>query len=151
MPGMTNTPLFANDYVRLERHSSDYGDYLYNGEVWYGIKTTYKNAIRSITPELSSVKATQTGIISVVKEKIKNKDLWKHIKNIEIQYTTDKNFKNHIKTRVISKNTAINKTELKVKVQKLRKGRTYYFRIRYTNGNNVRTKWSNVKKFKVKK
>ena len=119
--------------------------------MWYGIKTTYKNAIRSITPELSSVKATQTGIISVVKEKIKNKDLWKHIKNIEIQYTTEKNFMNHIKTKVISKNTAIDKTKLKVKVQKLKKGRTYYFRIRYTNGDNVRTEWSNVKKFKVKK
>ena len=146
-----DTPLFANDYVRLERHSSDYGDYLYNGEVWYGIKTTYKKAIRSITPELSSVKATQKGDLSVVKEKIKNKDLWKHIKNIEIQYTTDKNFKNHIKTRVISNHTAINKTKLKARVKKLENGKTYYFRIRYTNGENVRTEWSNVKKFKVKK
>ena len=146
-----DTPIFANDYVRLKRHSSDYGDYLFNGEVWYGIKTTYKKAIRSITPELSSVKATQKGDISVIKEKIKNKDLWKHIKNIEIQYTTDENFKNDVKTKVISKNTAINKTKLKARVQELKKGTTYYFRIRYTNGDNVRTEWSNVKKFKVKK
>ena len=145
-----DTPIFANDYVRLERHSSDYGDYMYYGEVWYGIKTTYKKALRSITPKLSSVKATQMGNILVVKEKIKNMDLWKRIKNIEIQCTTDKNFKTHIKTKVISKNSTISKTKLKLKVKELKKGKTYYFRIRYTTGDNVKTKWSNVRKFKVK-
>ena len=46
---------------------------------------------------------------------------------------------------------AINKTKLKAKVKGLNEGKTYYFRIRYTNGENVRTEWSNVKKFKVKK
>jgi hypothetical protein len=140
-----DTPIFANDYVRLERHSSDYGDLLYNGEVWYGIKTTYKKALKDIKPMLSSVKVSKNGRISVIKEKIKNGDLWKHVKEIEIQYTTDKNFKKNIKTKVISKNSE------KITGKNLKKGETYYVRARYTTGNNVTTKWSNIKKFKMKK
>ncbi len=139
-----DTPVFANDYVRLKRHSSDYGDYLYNGEVWYGIKTTYKKAIRSITPELSNVKAYKNGRIAFSKERIQNLNLWKHIKNIEIQYTTDKNFKNNVKKKVISKNDG------KITGKNLKKGTTYYVRARYTTNDNVTTRWSNIKKFKMK-
>ena len=140
-----DTPLFANDYVRLERHSSDYGDLLYNGEVWYGIKTTYKKALKDIKPMLSSVKVSKNGRISVIKEKIKNGDLWKRVKQIQIQYTTDKNFKKNIKTKVISKNSG------KITGKNLKKGETYYVRARYTTGDGVTTKWSNIKKFKMKK
>ena len=137
-----DTPLFANDYVRLERHSSDYGDYLYNGEVWYGIKTTCNTALRDIKPMCSSVKVSKQGRITIDKKKINNKDLWKRIKKIEIQYSTDKNFKKNVKTKVINKNTE------KINGKNLKKGSTYYIRIRFTNGKNVKTKWSKTLKFK---
>ena len=136
------TPLMANDYVKLKRHSSDYGDYLYNGEVWYGIKTTYKKAIKSIKPTLSSVKVNKQGRIKIYKKKINNKNLWKRIKKVEIQYSTNKKFKKNVKTKVISKNARI------IKGKNLKKGRTYYVRIRFTNGKNVKTKWSRTVKFK---
>ena len=137
------TPLMAYDYVKLKRHSSDYGDYLYNGEVWYGIKTTYKKAIKSIKPTLSSVKVNKQGRITIDRKKINNKDLWKRIKKVEIQYSTDKNFKKNVKTKVISKNSG------KIKGKNLKKGRTYYVRIRFTNGKNIKTKWSKTVKFKL--
>ena len=139
-----DTPLFANDYVRLERHSSDYGDYLYNGEVWYGIKTSYKKAIQSITPDLTSVKINRQGRLSVIKEKIKNKDLWKHIKQIEIQYDTHEKFKKNPQTKIITKDSQ------KLTLKALRKGQTYYVRFRFTDGKNVKSKWSNTKKFTTK-
>jgi hypothetical protein len=139
------TPLMAYDYVKLKRHSSDYGDYLYNGEVWYGIKTTYKRAIRSIKPTLSLAKLSKQDRITIAKKIIKNKDLWKRIKKIEIQYSTDKKFKKNVKTKVISKNTG------KINGKKLKKGKTYYVRIRFTDGKNVKTKWSKTVKFKKKK
>ena len=93
----------------------------------------------------SSVPIKKGGRITVSKERIKNLDLWKHIKKIEIQYTTDKKFKRNVKTKVISKNDG------KITGKNLQKGKTYYVRARYTTEDDVKTKWSNIKKFKMRK
>jgi hypothetical protein len=137
------TPALSNDYVQLDKHKQHEDIDL--EEVWILEWTTSTNAIKSINPTLSSVKADRHGHITVNKEKIKNGDLWKRIKKVEIQYSTDKNFKKNVKKKVIDKNSK------KITDKHIKKGKYYYVRIRYTDGKNLKTKWSNKKKFKIKK
>lgn len=59
----------------------------------------------------------------------------------EIQYSMDKNFKNK------SKSTKTKVTSIKIK--NLKKGKTYFVRVRACN--TKRGKWSSVKKIKIKK
>ena len=71
----------------------------------------------------------------------------KSIKNVEIQFSSDKSFRTGVK-RVIVKSKKSSK-----KIGKLAKGRKYYVRVRaYTKaGNTIRvSKWSSVKSFKAK-
>lgn len=79
------------------------------------------------------------------KQTKKTKATWKKIKKIEVQYSTDKNFK----TGVISKTLPKKKTKLTVK--KLKAKTTYYFRVRYVEGPYKVSKWSSKKKVKAKK
>ena len=79
------------------------------------------------------------------KQTKKTKAIWKKIKKIEVQYSTDKNFK----TGVISKTLSKKKTKLTVK--KLKAKTTYYFRVRYVEGPYKVSKWSSAKKVKAKK
>ena len=74
----------------------------------------------------------------------KTKPIWKLVKKIEIQYSTDSTFK----TGKVSK--TIGKSKTKYVIKKLTKGATYYFRIRYLDGKGGVSKWSKVKKVKVK-
>jgi len=79
------------------------------------------------------------------KQTKKTKAIWKKIKNVEVQYSTDKTFR----TGVISKKLGKKKTKLTVK--KLKAKTTYYFRVRYVEGPYKVSKWSAVKKVKAKK
>ena len=56
-----------------------------------------------------------------------------------------KNFKSGVKTVNIKKNKTVSAT-----IKKLKKKKTYYFRVRGVNGKNV-GKWSAVKRVKVNK
>ena len=85
-------------------------------------------------------------MIDFSKKKTKKaKAVWKKIKKIEIQYSTDRSFKKNVKKKTVGKS----KTKLVVK--KLKKKTTYYFRIRYTDGKGGYSNWSKVKKVKTKK
>ncbi len=69
----------------------------------------------------------------------------------ELQYSTKKSFKKK-KTIIVSASGSV-KT-VKKKISKLKKGKTYYFRVRaikQTDGGTEKSGWSNVKKVKVKK
>lgn len=79
------------------------------------------------------------------KQTKKTKAIWKKIKKIEVQYSTDKSFR----TGVVKKLVGKNKTKLSVKG--LKNNTTYYVRTRYTDGGGGYSKWSGIKKFKTKK
>ena len=79
------------------------------------------------------------------KQTKKTKAIWKKVKKIEVQYSTDKSFT----TGVVSKTLGKKKTKLTVK--KLTAKTTYYFRVRYVEGPLKVSKWSSVKKAKTKK
>ena len=79
------------------------------------------------------------------KQTKKTKAIWKKVKQVEIQYSTDKTFS----TDVVSKKVGKSKTKLVVK--KLKAKTTYYFRVRYIEGPLKVSKWSAVKKVKAKK
>ena len=83
---------------------------------------------------------------------LKIKVSWKKntkVNGYQIQYTTNKKFKSGIKNVTIKKN----KTTSTV-LKKLKKKKTYYVRIRTYKKDGKTTyysKWSNVKKLKIKK
>lgn len=101
------------------------------------------------SPTLSSVKAAAKGKITIKWQKFKQtkktKEIWKKIKKVQIQYSTDSSFQ----TGTVSKLVGKNKTKLDVKG--LQKNTMYYVRIRYTDGTGGYSKWSKVKRAKTKK
>ncbi len=96
------------------------------------------------------LKAGQNGKVTVSWSKFsaktkKDRAIWKKVKKIEIQYSTDRSFRKNVKKKVLKKN------KTKMVIKKLQKKKTYYFRIRYTDGKGGYSKWSSVKKIKTKK
>ncbi|MBR1900078.1 MAG: hypothetical protein IJ820_03335 [Lachnospiraceae bacterium] len=101
------------------------------------------------TPSGVKAKAAKKGKVTLTWKKFKQtkktKAIWKRVKQVEVQYSTDRNFK----TGVVSKKLGKKKTKLFVK--KLKAKTTYYFRVRYIEGPRKVSKWSAVKKVKAKK
>ncbi|WP_026523502.1 fibronectin type III domain-containing protein [Butyrivibrio sp. MB2005] len=94
------------------------------------------------TPKKLSVKADGK------KATIKWKKQTKNTKGYEIQYSTDRNFKDNVKKTSVKK-SATSKT-----IKKLKAGKTYYVRIRTKykkDGKTVYSEWSKVKKVKISK
>ena len=111
---------------------------------------TETQAIAMLSPTLKAVKILKPKAAkksaTIKWKKISKKDL-KKIKKVEIQYSTDKNFKNDVK----SKYPSAKKTSYKIKG--LKKGKKYYVHIRaYTKSGGVVhvSKWSAQKPVKVK-
>ena len=75
----------------------------------------------------------------------KTKAIWKKIKKIEIQYSTDKSFKNGVERKIVKR------TKTSAVIKGLKKKTVYYVRVRYLGGNGECSKWSKVKKIRVKK
>ena len=100
-------------------------------------------------PSGVKAKAAKKGKVTLTWKKFKQtkktKAIWKKVKSVEVQYSTDKNFK----TGVVTKKLGKKKTKLVVK--KLKAKTTYYFRVRYVEGPYKVSKWSAVKKVKAKK
>ena len=96
----------------------------------------------------SSVKAkARKQKVTVTWKRIKKnkagRKLLKQIKSIQVQYSTDKAFKQNVKTKTVGKK----KTKATLKLQKKT---TYYVRVRY-KGSNGFSKWSAMKKVTTKK
>ena len=94
------------------------------------------------------VKIKKNGKVSVSWKKAKKKTKkakknWKKVKKIEIQYGTDKKFTTDVKKKLISKN------KTSYSLGKLKKGKTYYLRMRYVDGKGGSSKWSSVRKIKT--
>ena len=113
---------------------------------------------KRIPPEVVTITKTPSGVKAKAgkkgkatltwkkfKQTKKTKAIWKKVKKVEVQYSTDKNFR----TGVISK--SLGKKKTKLNVSKLKAKTTYYFRVRYVEGPYKVSKWSAAKKVKAKK
>ena len=78
-----------------------------------------------------------------IKKTKKTKKLLAQIKGIEVQYSTDPVFGQDTITKSVGKK----KTKV---VLSLKKGMTYYFRVRYTDGAGGYSNWSGIKKARTK-
>ena len=110
----------------------------------------YNAAIKTVTV---SVNPKGTSIKSVKNSGSKSMMVtWKkntNIKGYQIQYATDKKFASGVKTKNVS-----GQKKVKLTVKKLKKGKTYYVRIRtYTKikGKKYYSTWSKAKKVKIRK
>lgn len=99
-------------------------------------------------PSLSKPKAGAKGKVTITWKKFKQtkktKAIWKKIKKVEVQYSTDSTFRTNVTKKLVGKG----KTKLIVKG--LAKKTTYYVRVRYFDGTGY-SAWSKVKKVKTKK
>lgn len=86
--------------------------------------------------KIKSAKNTKKKSIVLKLKKVKN------AKKYRIQYSTSKKFKKNVNSRVTKK--------LKVTFKNLKKGKTYYIRVRAINGKELGA-WSSSKKVKIKK
>ena len=118
------------------------------GQSWTEvIPKTPVNITISKKPSKFKAKAEKKGKVTLTWTKLANKGktkaLYKQVKNIEIQYSTDSTFATGVKKKILSKKKA------KYSV-KLSKNTKYYFRIRYCDGKGGYSNWV-VKSVKTKK
>lgn len=107
---------------------------------------------RFLAKEKWTVKKTPSGVKAKVKKnrvrvswkklKGKNRKYLKKISSIQVQYAFDKSFRDAVTKTVPKKKT-------KTTVTLPRKKTVYYVRVRYTGSGGV-SKWSKVKKVRVK-
>jgi hypothetical protein len=76
----------------------------------------------------------------------KNKALWKKVKKVEVQYSTDPLFPTGSTTSKL-----LGKKKTKLNVRKLTANTMYYFRVRYVESTGKVSAWSGPKKIKAKK
>ena len=99
-------------------------------------------------PSLSKPKAEAKTKVTITWKKFKatkkTKPIWKKIKKVEVQFSTDPVFK----TKTIK---LVGRTKTKLVAKGLQKNTTYYVRVRYTDSVGGYSAWSSVKKVKTKK
>ena len=123
------------------------------------MKNVGKAQITVKAAETSNYKATSVKIsvtvkpakVKITSAQIKGRRIlakWKkdsHVKGYQLQYSTSKKFKSNVKTVTLKK-----KTKVSYKSKKLKKGKTYYVRVRAYKG-NLYGAWSKKMKVKVKR
>ena len=134
----------GNDYVNLRSDSDT------NNKLWKLVPVTYTKSIKKAAPSLT---AEKEGTIRInwdkLRKKIKSTKVWKNAKYIEIQYSTDKEFRKNVKTKKIRKGT-VNKAKAKSTLSKLKRKKTYYIRARLIDQKGVYSNWSKTVKVKTK-
>ena len=84
----------GNDYVNLRSDNDT------NNKLWKLVPVTYTKSIKKAAPSLT---AEKEGAIRInwnkLRKKIKSTKVWKDAKYIEIQYSTDKEFRKNVKTK----------------------------------------------------
>jgi hypothetical protein len=111
---------------------------------------SYKSASKQITITVNPAKTSISSLSNTKGKKMTVK--WKKnaaCTGYQIQYSTDKNFKTGVKTVKVAKSSTTSKT-----IAKLKKGKTYYVRVRTyktVSKENYYSGWSKVKKIKVSK
>jgi uncharacterized protein YjdB len=100
-----------------------------------------------------SLTAQNSGKVSIdwnkFRSRIKNSEVWKNAKYIEIQYGTDKDFMKDFKTKTVEKGS-VNKSKARTALSKLRKNTTYYVRARLVDGDGVASNWSKTVRIRTR-
>ena len=95
-------------------------------------------------PKPKKNKATITW--NKLKRKTKaQKKIWKQIKQIEVQWSTDPSF-----PKDLTGKKTIGKRKTKTNITALQRKTTYFVRVRYSDGNGGYSRWSKVKRFRTK-
>ena len=152
-----------NDKYRFFRHKEVkvfHADLIYvkantkhdtSDKLWELIPVNYVKSMSKAAPSLS---AQKNGMVTVnwdrFRDKIKNSKVWKSAKYIEVQYSTDKDFLQDVKTKKIRKGS-VNKAKAKSALSKLERKKTYYIRARLLDEQGLGSNWSKVVKVRTKK
>lgn len=106
---------------------------------------TFVSVNLSATPTKVKAKVKKNKVTlswEAIKKNKKGKKLLKQIKFIQVQYSTDPNFQQDVKTKKVGKK----KTKVTLK---LKRKKTYYIKVRY-KGNGGYSNWSKPKRVKTK-
>ena len=148
----------ANDYLEVGPNVPDGPQFPDGDKVVYGSWKFHLEPTTLFTRKLTKaslpVTAQKNGKVTVAwkifRDKIKNSAAWKNAKYIEIQYSTDEEFLQNVKTKKIQKGKA-DKANAKSTLSKLRLNSTYYIRARLIDAKGECSNWSRTVKVKTKK
>ena len=103
------------------------------------------NYVKKMSRTALSVTAGKNGKVSVnwdkFRNKIKNTKAWKNAQYIEIEYSTDQDFRKNVKSKKIRKGS-VDKAKAKTAFAKLKIDKTYYIHARLIDSEGVATNWS---------
>lgn len=83
------------------------------------------------------------------RNKVKNSEIWKNAEYIEIQCSTDENFKKNVTTKRVKKGS-VNRVNAKTALMGLKQKTTYYIRVCVQDKKGVYSNWSKTVKVKTK-
>lgn len=135
------------DYVKIVKNS-----HLYS-KLWKLVKVNYNKSMSKTAP---SCLIGKNGILTLnwktFLNKMKNSNVWKNADYLEIQCAADPDFSKNLKTKKISTKTlkieSLGEKNLKTRLLYLKKGKTYYIRVRLIDNKGVYSNWSKVIKTK---
>lgn len=144
---MTKTGYTFLGWYTADGNAFDFNKQVYDSELvlyakWEAMTTAAPATQATVTvkkPSISSIKSKAKRKVTL---KLKTKD---KAKGFQIKYGTNKKITKKVKTKLTTKKT--------VTIKKLKSKTTYYFKVReykLSNGKKVYSKWSGVKKIKVK-
>ena len=144
-----NVTAGATYYVKACYADTSYELY---GSYPFRISFTATAPVEKITiskkPSSVKAKASSKGKVTVswkaFKKTKKTKAIWKKIKKIQVQYSTDRSFRTGVVTKTIGK------SKKKLVVKGLKAKTIYWFRVRYSDNTGGYSAWSSIKKVKVK-
>ena len=138
--------VFKSDLIYVKANSkNDTSD-----KLWELIPVNYVKSLNNAAPLVTSSKNGDLNVNWMTfRNKVINSTAWKTAKYIEIQYSTDKNFQNNVKTKRILKGS-VNKDRARSTLSKLKRKNTYYVRARLVDKNEVCSNWSKTVKVKAK-
>jgi hypothetical protein len=121
-----------------------------NNKLWELVPVNYE---KKMSGNSLSLTAQKNGRVTIdwkaFRNRIKNSEVWKNAKYVEIQYGTDKDFTTNTNTKKVKKGT-VNKSKAKTALSKLKKNTTYYVRARLVDGDGVCSNWSKAIKIRTK-
>ena len=121
-----------------------------NNKLWELVPVNYERRLNQASLSLT---AQNSGKVSIdwnkFRSKIKNSEVWKNAKYIEIQYGTDKDFMKDFKTKTVEKGS-VNRSKARTALSKLRKNTTYYVRARLVDGDGVASNWSETVRIRTR-
>ena len=111
-------------------------------KLWELVPVNYDIKLNRTAP---SAAVQRSGKVTVSWDQFRNKlmtsTVWKNAKFIEIQYSTDKEFLENVKTKKIAK-SSVNKAKAKSALSGFRRHRVYYIRVRLIDAEGICSNWS---------